>query len=111
MMTQLMQNTETQQAFVNVQSNKKPMDIATGIGVALMCSHLPFVVSFVLARVNGLSASNYPAVEPTAAAAGLAICLLALPIALELKGRSMQAIGISSAIIFWILGLLASFTV
>jgi hypothetical protein len=112
MMTQeLIQDTATSKTYFNVDTNKKSVDIATGVGIALLCSHLPFIVSFAMARVNGLTASNYPAVEPTAAAAGLAICLLSLPIALEMKGRSIQAIGISSAVIFWILGLLASFTV
>lgn len=108
MMTEQILNQATTKQFV--QTNK-PMDIATGVGVALLSSHLPFVISFALARANGLTAGNYPALEATAAAAGLAICLLAMPIAFDLKGRSIQAIAVSSAVIFWILGLLASFTV
>jgi hypothetical protein len=108
MMTEQLVNQPTTKQFVDTS---KTTDIATGIGIALLSSHLPFVVSFGLARANGLNAINYPAIEPTAAAAGLAICLLSLPIAIEMKGRSIQAIAISSTVIFWILGLLASFTV
>jgi hypothetical protein len=111
MTTQQLTQPTSSSKVLQVATSKKSMDILSGVGVALLCSHLPFIVSFSLARANGLTASNYPAVEPTAAAAGLAICLLSLPIALEMKGRSIQAIGISSAVIFWILGLLASFTV
>jgi hypothetical protein len=111
MMTeQVLEQTSTTSIVVSNPS-KKSIDIATGVGVAVLCSHLPFMVSFAMARVNGLTAANYPAVEPTAAAAGLAICLLSLPIAIEMKSRSVQAIAGTSSVIFWILGLLASFTI
>jgi hypothetical protein len=100
----------TEKVYAALEKNKKPLDIATGVALAIASSHIPFMLSFGLARINGLTASNYPAVEPTAAAAGLAICLLSLPIAYEMKQRSISAIAISSAVIFWILGLLASFT-
>lgn len=109
MSEQVLEQTST--TSIIVAPTKKSMDIATGVGVAILCSHLPFMVSFAMARVNGLTASNYPAVEPTAAAAGLAICLLSLPIALEMKSRSVQAIAGTSSVIFWILGLMASFTI
>lgn len=104
------QESPASQVYVALEQNKKSVDILTGVSVALLSSHVPFGLSLALARINGLTAGNYPAVEPTAAAAGLAICLLSLPIAYEMKHRSMQAIAISSSIIFWILGLLASFT-
>lgn len=108
---QLIQETAGSTAYFQVQSTDKSIDIATGIGVALLCSHLPFIVSFSLARTVGLTAANYSSIEPTAAAAGLAICLLAMPIAFEMKDRSLQAIAVASTVIFWLLGLLASFTV
>jgi hypothetical protein len=97
--------------FVGALSqNKKRIDLLSGIGIAILCSHVPFAVSFALARINGLTAANYPAVEPTAAAAGLAICLLSMPIAMELKHRSLNVLAFSSAVMFWIFGLLCSFT-
>lgn len=106
-----LQQTVVSNMYGALEQNKKPLDVVTGIGVAILCSHVPFILSFTIARSGGFSALNYPAVEPTAAAAGLAICILSLPIALEMKQRSLPAIMASSAVIFWILGLLAAFTV
>lgn len=90
---------------------KKALDVASGTAVALLSSVVPFMLSYALTHASGLTAFNYPAVQPVAAAAGLAICILSLPIAMDMKSRSVQGIAASSAVIFWILGLLASFTV
>lgn len=93
------------------RQNKKSVDIAGGIVVGLASSVVPFAVSLGLAQINGLNGFNYPAVGPMAAAAGLAVCLLAMPIAYELSRRSVQTIVATTSIIFWILGLMVAFTI
>ncbi len=89
----------------------QPIDLLTGVGLAVLVCPVTFAVSFCLAHVNGLTSGNYPEVAANAAAIGLALCLLSGPIALDVSRRSVQTMAALSTVAFWILGLLTSLAV
>ncbi len=89
----------------------KPFDLLTGAGIAVLWSLVPFAVSFCLAHANGLTAGNYPSLESTAAATGLALCFLSVPIALKVIRCSVRTMTVTCVVMFWFLGLITALTV
>lgn len=98
--------TSTMQKIQNVGAN----NVGLGIGLALGATYLPFVASFQLSRVLGLTAAAYSGSGNLVAGFGLAATILA-GIAIYDMRKSTKALLIITAIIFGMFGALASLTV
>lgn len=90
--------------------NDGGLDVLKGTGVAVLSAYLPLAFSFAGCHALGLNGTEYPEVSRVAAIVGVVLVFLSLPVAYELRNRSVLQIAGSSVVIFSVLGALASFT-
>lgn len=88
-----------------------PLEIASGICVAGVVTAAPFFAFYSLSQSAGLTAFNYPAIANVASVLGIITCLLSLPVVNDLKKHSGASLAVASAIVFSVLGFVASLAI